>query len=692
MEILRDGLGIPHCYADSEEEAFEAQGWIHATDRLWQMAYDRRRALGRMSEIVGSVAVPADAFYRRMDLAAFVRRDHEALSTTARAMLDSYAAGVNAAIGAADRLPREFDIAGIGMEPWEPWHSLLVFRVRHLLMGSARSKLWRSVVAEVLGEDVARTIVAGWGEEQIACVPPGAVCDAGALTGLGEVDGGSNNWVLAGSRTASGLPLLAGDPHRELEAPNVYVQGHLACPEWDVLGIGMPGVPGFSHFGHNERVAWSITHAMADDQDVFHFPSAHFTPTRTEVIDVRDGESVEVDIVHTPRGPIVGEDLALCWTATADVNLGFDAMAPMLRARSVDELFEAMRPWVEPANSLLAADVDGHVAYLTRGRLPVRRRTEGVWTPVPGDDDSYAWDGWVPFEQLPRTHDPDDGYLFSANNRIAASSTAPYVGLDAAAPWRARRIVAALRAADHATVDDMEDVHRDVVSLPARRLVATHLADWPPLAGWDGSMDATSTAAGAYSVLRRQLLLIVLQRSGLSSALGHRRNRLLPGVVPESVLWRVVEQHLHDGDTSLLGDASWDEVLAEARAEAEQVWRGETWGALHRTSQRHYLARFDPSLDPVDHVEVGGDLDTVFATGYTPTAGLDVKAGSVARYAFDLADWDRSGWVVPLGAGSAPPDAHAGDQQAAWAQGRLLPAPYTRAAVEASAAAARSED
>jgi penicillin amidase len=695
VEILRDALGVPHCYADDEAGAFHAQGWVHAADRLWQMEYDRRRAVGRLAEIVGVAAVAADVFYRRMDLESSVRRDVAALAPSTIAMLESYAAGVNAWL-ASEPLPREFEVAGLSpadVAPWEPWHSLVVYRVRHLLMGSARTKLWRSVVAGVLGADVARSMVAGWGEEQIACVPPGAVAPKGVRSGLGDVDGGSNNWVVSGARTASGLPLLAGDPHRELEAPNVYVQGHVACPEWDVLGIGMPGVPGFPHFGHNERVAWSITHAMADDQDLFAFEPGAFPVSRTEVVSVRGGDRVEVDVVHTPRGPIVGEGLALFWTAAApgsgpeDANCGFDAFVPMLRAASVGELFETMRPWVEPVNSLLAADVEGAIGYQLRGRLPVRRRDDAVWLPVAGDDDSFAWDGWVPFESLPCATDPEGGFLFSANNRIAAAEDAPYVGLDAAAPWRARRIVSLLSSLEEATVEDMVRVHLDDISLPARR-VRERLGTWPPLAAWDGSMSSLSTPAAAYSVLRRELLLVALERSGLSEVLTHPRNRLLPGVVPESVLWRVVEQHLQDDDTSLLGGWSWDEAIAVARLRADDVWRGESWGALHRSSQRHVLGGLDPTLHPLRRVELSGDLDTVFASGYTPTAGFDVKAGSVARCAFDLADWDRSGWVVPLGAAGAGPSPHVDDQQDAWASGRLFPAPYSRAAVEASAESA----
>jgi len=667
-EIVRDGIGVPHCFARTEHDAFFAQGWVHAADRRWQLEYDRRRATGTWAEVVGNRGEAADAFYRRVDLPSAVQRDMAGLAGETVAMLEAYADGVNAwteanmnTSSSSSPRPRarEFAVAGVEPVPWEPWHSLLVYRVRHLLMGSARVKLWRATVARVLGRDVARTMVPGWGEEDIACVPPAAPCEpraamVAAVGGAGEDIGGSNNWVLAGSRTASGLPLLAGDPHRELEAPNVYVQGHVACPEWDVLGFAIPGVPGFSHFGHNDRVAWSITHAMADDQDVY--------------VDEATG----------------APEYEVRWTATAAPNHGFDAFVPMLRARSVGELFETMRAWVEPVNNLLAADVDGTIGYLTRGRLPVRRSVDGVWLPVPAGDPAYEWDGWVPFEDLPRCVDPPGGFLFSANNRIAASPSAPYIGLDATTPWRARRIAAALESTEGATVEDMAALHRDAVSLPARRLVERLAGTWAPLAGWDAVMGAESTAAAAYSVLRRELMLLVLERSGLAAVLDTLPNRLLPGVVPEAASWRVVDQHLHLGDTSLLGGWTWDGALGEAIARADKSWAGETWGELHRTSQRHALG--DPSLDP-RHVPVDGDPDTVCAMGYTPTAGFAVRTGPVARYVFDVGDWDRSAWAVPLGADGWVGTPHGDDQLDAWAEGRLFPAPYTRAAVDAAATA-----
>jgi len=687
VEVLRDRAGVPHCRAVSEHDAFFAQGFVHATDRLWQMDYDRRRGLGRAAEVVGPAGLTGDALGRRLDLAGGARRDLALLSAPARDMLTAYTAGVNALIGKYAELPAEFvltrrTLSGLVPEPWEPWHCLLVHRVRHLTMGSAAAKLWRAVVAQTLGPAAAGAMASGRTGWQLACVPPGERCEGAVPAWAGLDDSGSNNWALAGSRTASGLPLLAGDPHRPLEMPNVYVQGHIAGPTFDVLGIGMPGVPGFPHFGHNDRVAWCITHAMADDQDLYHFPAgAPDCPARNEIIGVRDGEPVQIEVRPTDRGPLVTEDLAFAWAATVEPNTGFDALPAMLRARSVSDLFDTMRTWVEPANNLLAADTDGSIGYLTRGRIPVRDRPEAAWTPVPAADKSYGWRGYVEFGDLPQARDPEGGFLFSANNRILAADSGPYLGLDVAPPWRASRILDTISATSGATVADMAALHRDVVSLPARR-IARLLGDWAPLAGWDGQMAADSTAAAAYSVFRRELALLVLERSGLAGVTSHRWNRLLPGVRAESRIWWVAGDHLEAGNESLLGGWSWRQALTEAITAADRNWRGEPWGELHATGQRHPLGQ--AGLDPPP-VPYGGDMDTVQASAYLPVDGLRTVTGSVARYAFDLADWDQSAWVVPLGAAGEPGTRHAFDQQEAWRAGRLLPAPYSRRAVQSVA-------
>ncbi|HLI01268.1 MAG TPA: penicillin acylase family protein [Acidimicrobiales bacterium] len=685
VEIVRDALGVPHCSAASEHDAFFAQGWCHATDRLFQLEYDRRRALGRWAEVVGPGAVAADRFHRQMDHGWFARRDTAALGPDAGAMLAAYSDGINAALRSGAATSGSLDAAGVTPEPWEPWHCVAVHRVRHVLMGSARPKLWRDLLTRVLGAEAAAAVLAASAKGHVASAPPGAPCPPDWWSD-GGADGGSNSWALTGSRTASGRPLLAGDPHRELEVPNVYAQGHLRCDKWDALGIGIPGVPGFSHFGHNATVAWCITHGMVDDQDLYRFAAPPAAHRRIERIEVRGGDPVEVEVARTERGMLLEPRLALQWTATAAPNTGFDAIPAMLGAESVDDLFEAMRPWAEPANNLLAADTGGHIGYLLRGRVPRRRRMEATGQIVDGDDPSFGWDGFLPFEDHPRLVDPAEGWLFSANNPPVTHG--PYLGRDVATPWRSRRLIDTLSSLQKATRGNMAVVHRDRVSLPARWW-QERLAGWAPLTGWDGTLRPDSTAAAAYEVFRRQLALLCLERSGLAAEAAEFPNRLLPGIFPEAAVWAAAHDLARADNPGLLGGWTWDEAIAEAVRRAEAAWDGSPWGRLHAVAPRHPLGA--QGADP-PAVAYGGDADTVQASGALVTAGgitegLRSRTGSVARYVFDPADWDQSLWVLPLGADGEPDGPHFADQQAAWAEGRLFPAPYSPAAVDASATA-----
>ncbi len=282
VEIQRDPEGIPHVRAGSARDAFFGQGWVHAQDRLFQMEYDRRRAYGRWAEWVGPAGVEGDRLFRRFRLEDSARLDWEAASSQTRAMLEAFAAGVNAFIASTSTWGIEFEIAGARPEAWRPWDSVAVFKIRHVDMGPWKAKLWRARLLRHLGPERTAELTREAQPHPLLIVPPAAEYRGACLGGLEAMERhasamalvpgapqGSNSWALAGSRTASGKPLVAGDPHRALDVPNVYYQNHLACPEWDAIGLSFPGVPGLPHFGHNLRVAWCVTHGMADYQDLF---------------------------------------------------------------------------------------------------------------------------------------------------------------------------------------------------------------------------------------------------------------------------------------------------------------------------------------------------------------------------------------------------------------------------------------
>ena len=731
-EIWRDPEGIPHVRAASTRDAFVVQGFVHAQDRLWHLEYDRRRAYGRWAECAGPSGRAEDVQMRRFRLRASARADYACVNAETRTMLDAYALGVNAFVRtatSAGTLPVEFQILGLAPEPWEPWDSLAVFKVRHVLMGTWQTKAWRARLLRHLGPARTAALCPGTQPSPMLIVPPGVAYEGPALAGLDaltageaalahlpEWEQGSNNWALAGSRTASGRPLVAGDPHRPLDVPNVYYQNHLACPEFDAIGLSFPGVPGFSHFGHNRAVAWCVTHTAADYQDLYVERFDRRDPRRyefrgewrealtfREVIRVRGAEPAAVEVTVTHHGPVVLGDpasgYALAWryTATAEPNRTAEAFLPMLRAGSADELEAAMRPWVDPVNNLVFADVDGHIGYRTRGQVPVRAMAN-AWLPVPGWDGAYEWRGVIPFEEMPAVRDPEGGLVVTANSRVAGADYPHYLGMDFAPDFRTRRLFERLRGCDQATVADMAAVHADRVSIPAREFVEILRGVSPRdpdarearerLLGWTGEMDPDSVAATIYAVFRERLM-----RDLMTPILGPLAAEAFAGAPRGAVAHvsrlraRLTEWIRRDDRRLLPPGTDWpavlEQVLADAVGELRErlgpdpaAWR---WARLHRTQPRHPLSVSHPELadllDPPP-VPMGGDGDTVQQAGFISGAGYAVTGLSVARYVFDLGEWDRSAWIVPLGASGHPGSPHYADQAAAWAETRLLPMRY----------------
>ncbi|MET0708161.1 MAG: penicillin acylase family protein, partial [Tardiphaga sp.] len=283
VDLFRDEWGVPHLRAQGADDAFFALGYVHATDRLWQMDALRRRACGRWAEWLGPAAIPMDMLARRMGMAECSRRDDLAANAETRAMLDAYTAGVNAA-AAANELPPEYALLGETFEAWQPWHCIAVLRQGSLLLNPVYPKMWRAIALPVIGEDAIGQLQMDDGGDELVCLPSGltarrpaldlaslreAMAELLAQASPDATGGGSNNWALHGSRTASGRPLVAGDPHRLLDMPNLYMQCHIACDEFDIIGMTTPGVPGFPHFAHNADVAWCVTVAFVDTTDIF---------------------------------------------------------------------------------------------------------------------------------------------------------------------------------------------------------------------------------------------------------------------------------------------------------------------------------------------------------------------------------------------------------------------------------------
>jgi penicillin amidase len=737
VEIHRDAWGIAHIRARHSQDAWFGLGYVHASDRMWQMDATRRRMAGRWSEWVGADGVAADQLCRRLGGEAASRRDLAALGGEARAMLSAYTAGVNAWLGEGHQLPLEYRLLDTRPEPWEDWHAIAAMRYRGFLMGSVWFKLWRAAALGAIGPEAIATLRYHDGGKDLLTIPPGAESErwmaslqdlAPAISALAELSaadatgGGSNNWAVAGSRTASGRPLLAGDPHRAFEMPGMYLQTHVASDRFDVIGLTVPGVPGFPHFAHNGKVAWCVTHAFADIHDLFveNFDDQgrHLTPEgwkpsriREEQILVRDGPPVTVCIVETGHGPVIAGDpgsgyaLTLQSVQFAVTDRSFDCLPAMLQAKSVDELFAASRGWGLIDHNLVAADTAGHIGHLVRAIVPDRPRLNG-WLPVPGWTGDYDWRGMIPWEDMPVTTDPARGFLVTANNRFVAEAPGDryYFCTDCHPPWRAQRIEGRLAAMPAATVDDMTALHLDDVSLAApifqaglAQLPGAALAGLRPparrrhqeLLAWDGRMNSDSTGAACYSRWRWALATVVHERSGLAATSSNPLMRLPPGVIASHQLWWTLPQLVLNDDCRLLGGLTWPAAFAAA---LERIGEDDAkWGALHQVAFAHPLAARYPEaaglLQPPG-AAVGGDNDTIWANGCLPgnapagTGGwhapqaFKAAYGAVARYVFDVGNWEASGWIVFDGVAGDPESPHYVDQHPLWASGRLIPMHY----------------
>ncbi len=741
-EVVRDRWGIPHIRAHSTADAFFAQGFVHAQDRMWHMEWDRRRAYGTTAELIGRTGVDNDKLARRLQIERAAKHDWAILNEEARAMVEAYTAGVNAFIARTPVPSAEFEALGIRPAPWRPWDCLSIFKIRHVLMGVLFNKTWRLRFLLKVGAEKAVKLFPHYRDGQMLIIPPDRVYhDGGAVNAIAKMEaaaallpsaGGSNNWVVDGAKTKSGKPLMAGDPHRAIDVPNVYYQNHITCDAFDVIGVSFPGVPAFPHLGHNDRVAWAITHAQADYQDIY---IERFSPKDPALYQFKDewiraetsverigvlGEADEVITVrrtlHGPGivdGPWPDYGLSLRYTAF-EPGRTFETLLPMLRARTTEELRESQRAWVDPAQNLIIADVDGHIAYHTRGHLPIRPELNG-WLPAPGWSGEHEWIGWVPFDAMPRALDPDTHWIATANNKIVDDDYPHYITADLSPGYRYTRIAQMLRPLHDATADDFAAMQADRLSLFAQEFLPHLVAAWDGepadadvtaalarLRAWDCRMEPDSVAATIYTATRDAMMRLLIEPL-IGAEMSDEMFGNSRGAAGHAGRLRTfIPQWIAQNDDRLLDKAdparaSWKAVLlfamrrgvASLRAQLGGDMQTWTWSSVHRTGSVHPLsarpeigARWNPPS-----AGYGGDADTVQAGSYYPALGFTVGGTQCYRQIVDVGDWAQSRWVVPLGASGHPDSPHYADQVPVWAANGHVPMWYARADVDANAEA-----
>jgi penicillin amidase len=675
--VRRDAWGVPQLWAPDVIALSRLQGRVCATDRAWQLEVQRWRSEGRLAQHLGPAWVEWDVFARRARVADTAQRCFARLDDETARWVSAYADGVNEGLADAVAGGTAPEFAEADAEPgrWQPWSPIAVLLTQHVLFGTLGDKLWR--------DRVRREAPRAW---DLLCGP--------RHPSVAEWDGvavsGSNAWAVSSGRSASNHPFVAGDPHRSLEVPGVYLQVRLACPEFDVVGIAFAGVPGTPHFAHAGQVAWGITNAMSDCHDVFveelrrtpegveSREAGGWAPARShrEVVAVRGGDPVDVEVVETDRGPVVvGEvdserALSVRMVPRVEGDAGLSVSLALLRARSALDVREAWQGWVEPVNAVLTADRSGTVLEFTAGLVPERpaANREG---PVPGWDPRHAWTGY---------HD----HAVSAVRDVAVHAnhatrhTAP-LGRDFASPDRAHRIAELLSATERLDADALQRIHTDTVHAPARRILprlagltglsapAAALRD--ELLAWDCRMDADSVLAHRYAVLRAELVAS-LCRVDAFDGLASRSD--LPTVFAPwmSLALRVsvrLESFLAQPPEGF--DAPGELAAALETAAASPV---AVWGERHRLAP---LRMGPPGERPPVWVGVSGDRDCVLATSSLPDSDDRFVQGPAARYVWDLEDRARSRWVVPHGTGGSVGSAHVNDQQGLWLHGELALVP-----------------
>ncbi|WP_309096831.1 penicillin acylase family protein [Streptomyces sp.] len=706
IEIYRDAWGIPHLRADSVTSLAHAQGLVTARDRAWQLEVERHRSQGTSASFLGESALDWDRFARRARLddtarrcfADLERRD-PATARWVRAYVDGVNAGLERAAGAGRDAAPEFARTGLAPGRWNPWTPLGVWLATHILFAGFPAKLWREQVATHLGADA-----------------------VGLFATDGPGTSGSNGWLVSGERTVTGQPVIAGDPHRWIEDPGVYQQIHLSCPEFDVVGLAVPGVPGLAHFGHTGTVAWAITNAMADYQDLYRErlrrtgagvealdPDGIWrrAARHTELVEVAGEEPVEVEVIETGRGPVViggpeGIDgdptglpgpagaadaavragsgtvgdpigppvaISLRYPPRVTGDLGFGALLPLLRARRVADVDRAFDRWAEPVNVVQAADTEGGVLHRVAGYVPLRAEANRLRL-VPAWEPGHEWTGRAETPRAGLT----GGVAVMANQRGPAAP----LGVEFAPPHRHDRIAALLAAKERWSAADMPAVHTDTHLASATALLdhlrrldaltpgAAALRD--RLLAWDRRMDAGSADAARYAAVRGA----VVRRLAAHPAFAALATpppypdvfrpwlALLPrvGFALEHLL---TAEELYGVDRPAAVRAALEEVAGRPPSGV--------WGDTHRLAPWRALEPETPYGEP----GLSGDHDCVLCTSGVPGLTDLAARGPAARYVWDLARREDSRWVVPFGASGVPGSPHHRDQLPLWLGGELVP-------------------
>jgi len=763
VQVKYDAWGIPHIYASSEHDLFFAQGYVTAQDRWWQMEWSRHQAKGQLSAIMGENLVGTDTFLRTLGLRQSAERDWEVMSEPMQAALEAYAAGINAWLadkenpldaaveyGYARQLGAQFD----SIEPWTPLDTLafgqamaIYFEQRNietelLKLGLIEAGGPLAPILLMPGFDYSRDPIIsepGW-QAPTAATPPSVEVAYSTIDGASFPDWGSfpfptfeyvgsNSWAISGDLTASGMPILANDPHIGQNLPSVWYEVGLHCADcgYDAYGFIFPGAPGIL-IGHNNHLAWGFTVSGLDSIDVYTLEINPENPNqyryndewrdmevRTEVIEVANGEPREITIRNTHFGPVIHELVGFeqplsARIGAAEPSTGLEVTYWLPRATNWEEFQQGFAKFDIAGQNAMYADVEGNIGVITGGRIPIRVAGHDGTLPMDGSTDAYEWQGFIDPLNNPRVFNPPNGYLVAANNAFIRPENFETVhGYYYDFGQRASRIETLLQAQDVHSIESTMQLQTDNFN-PAGALVVPVLAtidfgdpdlnaarDW--LAEWDYMNEADSARAALFNALWMHLVPLTFDE--LEPAGG------VAGGSPQIFLLRGMIGGAHPlWNNPSLGTNSRDEILkislerawamlVEKLGDDPEAWR---WDALHISVPEHtpfgkLPHNVNPGLDMIAKsldvllnrsYGVDGGLDSVNNQRWDVRRGDFVLTGAIVsmRMIIDFSDLDNSRLIHELGQSGDPNSPHYDDMSPLWATGQYRTHTFTPDAVE----------
>ncbi|WMM32691.1 penicillin acylase family protein [Shouchella clausii] len=717
VNVYRDAQGVPHIEAQSDVDLYFSQGYVTAQDRLFQMDLSRRQASGRLAEVMGETFVDSDVFFRTFGLRRAAEASASAYDAETYRYLEAYADGVNAFIEyaqATGTLPLEFRLAGYEPEQWDPIDSLTIGKhMAYDLGGNWQSQAFHYWLSQHVSEEEALDLLPSYPEEGPAVLDLAQTIDMDVETAFANVGSklphpfnGSNNWVLSGDRTATGMPLLADDPHLGLGAPSIWYETHLTSPTVNVTGVIFAGVPGII-LGSNETIAWGVTNVGPDvqqlyfeqrnpeNQNEFLYDGEWYkAEVIAEEIKIAGEEPFYHDVVLTKHGPILSEyahvedeseyALSLRWTGH-DPTTELKAVLDFNRADNWDQFKEALTHFHAPAQNFVFASTDGTIAYRANGLIPIRANGDDALLPVPGWDPAYEWEGYIPWDELPTIVNPESGIIATANNKIAGDDYPYHISHTWAQPYRQQRIIEVLAAKDNHTVTDMQALQMDVANLqatnmlplltealPAEGLRAIDEEGLDVLAEWNQFDEREEAGPLLFHFWMEEIenLLFAAKIPAEINELFYGR----AGVVDELL------KRAATGDPGpwVEGAGGFEAVVLQsyqaaidkaARLQGNKPakWR---WGDFHQVEFSHPMAAITPLNYLFDRAPLPADGShvTTMAASYNRETGI-VNHGAGWRGVFDLSDIDHTYHIVAPGQSGHVTSETYRSQMEAWTEG-----------------------